>query len=76
MTTREFRWAALDKYLVANPYVRFSLARGRVSGGTQMWQAVLFKETGPIVAKASNPDRTAALESLVAQVATPWRAEA
>lgn len=71
-TTREFRWAVLEKYLTANPYVRFSLARGRVSGGAQMWQAVLFKETGPVVARASNPDRVAALEALIAQVAKPF----
>jgi hypothetical protein len=68
-TTREFRWAVLDKYLAANPYVRFSLARGRVTGGGQMWQAVLFKETGPVVARASNPERTPALEALMAQIA-------
>lgn len=74
--TREFRWAMLDRYLDANPYVRFSLARGRVSGGGQMWQALLYKETGPVVARASNPDRVAALEALIAQVAKPWEKQA
>jgi hypothetical protein len=72
-TSREFRWEVLEKYLAANPYVRFSLSRGRVTGGGQMWQAVLFKETGPVVARASHPERTPALEGLLAQVVKEWK---
>lgn len=68
MKKQEFNWDQLHRYLDANPYMRFSISCYRGGAGERTWQAVIFKETGAIVARGREGDRVEALLAMMKEL--------
>lgn len=60
-------WAALDKLLEDNRYMRFSIDtyRNFDDARKRMWNAVLFKENGQLLARAYGDTREEALSGML-----------